>query len=61
MSEVKQKLIEMIQDQPEDSSAEEILKEIAFSNMIGRGLSDSLANRVISNEEMEKRIQSKWN
>ncbi|MCB1145944.1 MAG: hypothetical protein KDK38_04025 [Leptospiraceae bacterium] len=60
MSEVKEKLIELIKVQPEDANAEEILKEIAFSNMVDRGIQDSLLGNTISNQEMEKRIQSKW-
>ncbi|MCB1201936.1 MAG: hypothetical protein KDK41_14905 [Leptospiraceae bacterium] len=60
MSEVKEKLIELIKVQPEDANAEEILKEIAFSNMVDRGIQDSLQSNTISNQKMEKRIRSKW-
>ena len=60
MSEVKQWLIEKIQEQPDDSSAEEILKEIAFSNMIDRGLADSAAGQVLINEAMQEKIKNKW-
>ena len=60
MSEVKQWLIEKIQEQPDDSSAEEILKEIAFSNMIDRGLADSAAGRLITNEAMKEKIKDNW-
>ena len=58
MSAIKEQLIRVIQDQPDDSSAEEIIKELAFANMIERGLADSDAGRVISNEEMARRIES---
>jgi predicted transcriptional regulator len=58
MSAIKERLIQVIQDQPDDSSAEEIIKELAFANMIERGLADSDAGRVISNEEMARRIES---
>jgi len=58
MSAIKERLIRVIQDQPDDSSAEEIIKELAFANMIERGLADSDAGRVISNEEMARRIES---
>jgi predicted transcriptional regulator len=57
MSAIKEQLIRVIQDQPDDSSAEEIIKELAFANMIERGLADSDAGRVISNEEMARRIE----
>lgn len=41
MSDVKERMIEVIQEQPEDSSYEEILKELAFEQMVDRGLRDS--------------------
>jgi predicted transcriptional regulator len=58
MSPVKERLIRLIQDQPDDSSLEEIVRELAFSAMVERGLADSEAGRVISSEEMERRIES---
>jgi predicted transcriptional regulator len=56
MSTVKERVSEIVQAQPEDSSFDEILRELAFSLMIERGLKDSRENRIISNEEMEHRI-----
>jgi predicted transcriptional regulator len=58
MSSAKQKMTEVIQSQPEDATYEEIMRELAFERMVVRGLDDSRAGRVISNEEMEKRIRS---
>lgn len=58
MSTVKDELIRLIQDQPDDSSQEEILRELAFAAMVERGIADSDAGRVISNEEMARRIES---
>lgn len=58
MPSVKEKLTDIIQSQPDDSSSEEIIRELIFSNMIERGLEDSRHDRVISNEEMERRIRS---
>lgn len=58
MSKVKEELTKLIQDQPEDSSPEEIVRELAFHLMIERGLADSDAGRVISNDEMARRIRS---
>jgi len=48
----------VIQDQPDDSSREEIVRELAFRVMVGRGLTDSDAKRTISNEEMAHRIRA---
>jgi predicted transcriptional regulator len=53
MSNVKEKMTEVIQSQPEDASYDEILRELAFERMIERGLEDSRNGRVISNEDMD--------
>ena len=58
MSASKEELTRLIQDQPDDRSAEEIVRELAFHVMIQRGLADSDAGRVISNEDMGRRIRS---
>ncbi len=58
MSTVKERVSEIIQAQPDDSSFDEILRELAFSRMVERGLEDSRQNRTISNEEMEHRIRT---
>jgi hypothetical protein len=58
MSTVKEELTRLIQDQPDDSSREEIVRELAFHVMVERGLADSDAKRAISNEEMGCRIRS---
>jgi len=58
MSTVKEELTSLIQRQPDDSSREEIVRELAFHVMVERGLADSDAKRVISNEEMGRHIRS---
>ena len=60
MSAVKEELTRLIQGQPEpeDSSREEIVRELAFHVMVERGLADSDAKRTISNDEMAHRIRS---
>jgi predicted transcriptional regulator len=58
MSKAKEDLTKLIQEQPEDSSREEIVRELAFHIMVERGLADSDAGRVISNDEMARRIRS---
>ncbi|HEU4620003.1 MAG TPA: hypothetical protein VFV10_18340 [Gammaproteobacteria bacterium] len=58
MSTAKDELTRLIQEQPDDSSAEEIVRELAFHVMVERGLADSDARRVISNEETAQRIRS---
>ena len=52
----KQNAEKIIQSLPDDSSYDEILKELAFAKMIEQGLDDSENDRVISNEDMEQKI-----
>lgn len=49
---VKTRMIEVIQSQPDDSSFDEILRELAFSRMVERGVSDVESGRTISHEEV---------
>ena len=58
MATVKDELTKLIQDQPDDSSYDEILRELAFNLMVQRGLKDSDEGRTISDEEMGRRIRS---
>jgi hypothetical protein len=58
MSTVTDELTRVIQGQPEDSTPEEIVRELAFHVMGERGLADSDAKRTISHEEMGRRIRS---
>ena len=58
MSTAKEELTRLIQRQPEDSSREEIVRELAFHVMVERGLADADAGRTISNEDMGRRIRS---
>ena len=47
----------IIDSLPEDTSYDEILKELAFDRMIQRGLKDSKENKIISNQNMANRIK----
>jgi hypothetical protein len=58
MSTVKEELARLIAGQPDDSSREEIVRELAFHVMVERGLADSEAKRTMSNEDMGHRIRS---
>jgi len=59
MASAKEQMTKIVQNQPEDSSYDEILRELALARMIERGLEDSRAGRTISDEEMRHRI-STW-
>ena len=58
MATPKEQMVKIIEAQPEDSSYDEILRELAFARMIDRGLADSDAGRTVSNQEMQERIRS---
>ncbi len=58
MSSVKESMTEIIARQPEDSSYDEILRELAFARMVHRGLADSDAGRLISDAELKKKVDS---
>ncbi len=54
----KEQITDLVQQQPDDSSYDEIVRELAFHMMIKRGLQDSDEGRIISNEEMQGRINT---
>ena len=58
MATAKEQITELVQQQPDDSSYDEIIRELTFHLMIERGLNDSENGRTISNEEMEARINT---
>lgn len=58
MATAKEQLAELLARQPDDSSYDELVRELAFSVMVQRGLADSDQSRTISNDEMHQRIRS---
>lgn len=58
MSTAKDELSKMLDQQPEDASPEQIVRELAFHVMVQRGLADSKKGNTITNEEMQHRIRS---
>lgn len=54
----KEHIAEILNRQPDDSSYDDIIRELAFDLMVQRGLKDSDEQRTLSNEEMERRIKS---
>ena len=58
MASVKARMVEVIQEQPEDATYEEIMRELAFERMVARGLKDFRADRTISNDEVQRRLTS---
>jgi len=59
MTAPKEEAKKIIDALPEDTTYDEILKELAFDKMIQHGLEDIKDGKVISNREMEQTI-AKW-
>ena len=55
---VKELMVQIIETQPEDSSFDEILRELAFARMIERGLEDVDRGRTVSHDEVRREIES---
>jgi hypothetical protein len=53
----KKKMKDIIEEQPDDATYEEILRELSFARMVERGLEDAREERTISNEEVGQRIR----
>lgn len=58
MATAKDHIAEIVKRQPDDSSYDDIVRELAFYLMVQRGLKDSEDNCTMSNEEMERRIKT---
>jgi predicted transcriptional regulator len=58
MQNVKETMAEIILRQPDDSSYDEILRELAFARMVQRGLADADAGRTVSDETIKQAIES---
>ena len=58
MTTAKEHLTQLIAQQPDDSSYEELIRELAFALMVERGLRDSDERRTISSEELRSRIDT---
>ena len=58
MSTIKDAMVEIIARQPDDSSYDEILCELAYARMVQRGLADSDAGRFVGNDEVRARVDS---
>lgn len=58
MSAAKEQIKHLINSLPDDSSYEDIMREVAFARMVEKGLADSMDERAISNKDVEHRIKS---
>jgi predicted transcriptional regulator len=51
-------MIDIIGRQPDDSTYDEILRELAYARMVQRGLDDADAGRTISDADVRRKIDS---
>ena len=58
MATAKDHIAQVIKRQPDDSSYDQIIRELAFDLMVQRRLRDSEDRRTIRNEEIERRIKT---
>jgi predicted transcriptional regulator len=58
VSVAKEAMIDIIGRQPDDSTYDELLRELAYARMVQRGLDDSDAGRTISNADVKRKIDS---
>ena len=56
MSSVKEEMTRIIQEQPDGTSFDEILRELALARMINRGIQDSDADRTTRDDEMRRQM-----
>jgi hypothetical protein len=59
MATAKELVQEVVNEQPEDASYEEIIRELAFERMIARGLRDARDGKLAGNGEIAERIR-RW-
>ena len=53
----KARILAIVRDQPDDSSYDDVLRELAFDRLVGRGLG-SLEGRRFTTDEMRQRVKS---
>ena len=54
----KEQVLHILNELPDDSSFDELLRELALARMIERGLADRDSGRTLSNAEMKQQIDS---
>lgn len=55
----KKEALALIDKLPDDATTEDIMAELYFKEQVDRGLRDVAAGRVVSHEELKKRV-ARW-
>ena len=58
MTTAKETMVEIIARQPDDSSYDALLRELAYARMVQSGLDDFVEGRTVSNEDAKNAIDS---
>ena len=58
MATAKEEIAQIVQQQPDDSSYDEILRELAFARMIHCGLADYQDGQTVSDQELSHIIKT---
>jgi hypothetical protein len=58
MPSAKEQITKILQEQPDDTSYDELLRELPFARMVEKGRADSDEGRTISHEEIGRRIKT---
>jgi len=58
MATAKETMCEIIARQPEDSSYDEIMRELAYARMVERGLMDADRGQTVTQQEVRSRVDS---
>ena len=54
----KELMLAILKDQPDDSSYDEILRQLAFQRLVDRGLADAGRGETLDTGELRRRIRS---
>lgn len=58
MSPIQEQLIELVRNQPEDATWDELLEKVFVQRMVDEGLQDVREGRVVSNQDAQSRIRA---
>jgi predicted transcriptional regulator len=58
MPTAKETMADIIARQPDDSTYEELLRQLAYDRMVQRGLEDSKAGRTVADNEVKRKIDA---
>jgi predicted transcriptional regulator len=55
----KERILKIVEQMPDTATAEDVMNELYFKEIVDRGLSDLAAGRLISHDEAKQRL-AQW-